>query len=124
MGSPGSAWKSVPRVWKQWFDPMLTPEIQPIGVCNHAATGMLEIDWSDGMTGIMTHRLLREACRCAHCTAAARGGEPVQAETGIRITDVEPWGNNTLRLSFDDGHQRGLYPFDYLRSLVAPVPEP
>lgn len=95
--------------------------IQPLEVSNHGAAGVLEIAWSDGLTGRMAHRLLREACRCAHCTAGARGGVPVHAETGIRITAVEPYGNNTLRLSFDDGHQRGLYPFDYLRSLAAPV---
>lgn len=106
------------------FDPanVMTAEIEPLEICNHRETGMLEIAWSDGMTGILAHRLLREACRCAHCTAATRGGMPVRAETGVRITGVEPWGNNTLRLSFDDGHQRGLYPFDYLRSLVAPLP--
>ncbi|OGA46839.1 MAG: hypothetical protein A3G25_03530 [Betaproteobacteria bacterium RIFCSPLOWO2_12_FULL_63_13] len=99
----------------------MTSAVQPLEICNHGAAGMLEIAWSDGMTGIMAHRLLREACRCAYCTAAARGGVPVLAKTGIRITAVEPYGNNTLRLGFNDGHQRGLYPFDYLRSLAAPV---
>jgi len=97
---------------------MLTPEIHPLEVSSQRATGMLKIIWSDGKTGVTAHRLLREACRCAHCAAVARGGAPVRAETGIRITAIEPYGNNTLRLSFDDGHQRGLYPFDYLRSLA------
>ena len=99
----------------------MTTFIQPLEVCNRGIDGVLEITWSDGITGRMAHRLLREACRCAHCTAAARGGSSVLAEAGIRITAVEPWGNNTLRLSFDDGHQRGLYPFDYLRSLAVPT---
>lgn len=92
--------------------------IRPIEISNHGADGVLEIAWSDGRIGRMAHRLLREACRCAFCTAAARGGTPVCAETAIRITVVEPYGNNTLRLGFDDGHQRGLYPFDYLLSLA------
>lgn len=95
--------------------------IQPLEVCNHQTEGMLEIAWSDGMTGRTAHRLLREACRCAHCTAVARSGMPVRAETAIRITAVEAYGNNTLRLIFDDGHQRGLYPFEFLRSLAAPA---
>ena len=95
--------------------------VQPLEVCNHAAVGMLEIAWSDGMTGIMAHEVLREACRCAACVAAARGGVPVRAEPGTRITMVEAYGQNTLRLVFDDGHQRGLYPFAYLRALAAPA---
>ena len=99
----------------------MTALIQPVKVCNRGIDGVLEITWSDGSIGSMAHRLLREACRCAHCTSSARGGTSVLAEAGIRITAVEPYGNNTLRLSFDDGHQRGLYPFDYLRSLAVPV---
>lgn len=95
--------------------------VQPLEVCNHGAEGVLEIAWSDGMTGRTPHRLLREACRCAHCTVVARSGVPMRVESGIRITAVEPYGSNTLRLSFDDGHQRGLYPFDFLRSLAAPA---
>src|SRR5690242_16630150 len=95
--------------------------IQLLEVCNHQPEGVLETAWSDGVTGRTAHRLLREACRCAHCTAVTRGGVPVRAETGIRITAIEAYGNNTLRLSFDDGHQRGLYPFDFLRSLAVPA---
>lgn len=99
----------------------MTTLVQPLEVCNHGADGVLEIAWSDGMTGRLSHRRLREACRCAHCTAVVRGGVAVRAETAIRITRVEPYGNTTLRLSFDDGHQRGLYPFAYLRLLATPV---
>lgn len=95
--------------------------IQPLEVSNHGKDGVLEIAWSDGLTGRMAHSLLREGCRCAHCTALCRAGAPVRAEAGIRITAVEAYGSNTLHLSFDDGHQRGLYPFDYLRALAAPA---
>ena len=95
--------------------------IQPLEVCNHGAEGVLEIAWSDGTAGRLAHRLLREACRCAHCTALARSGVPVRAESAIRIAAIEPYGSNTLQLSFNDGHQRGLYPFDFLRLLAAPA---
>jgi DUF971 family protein len=89
-----------------------------IGVFNHAATGMLEIAWSDGTTGILAHGMLRESCRCAHCLALARKGSPVVAGDGMRILSIEPWGGNTLRLVFSDGHGRGIFPFDYLRELA------
>lgn len=96
----------------------MTTLMRVLEVCNRGNDGVLEITWSDGSTDRMAHRLLREACRCAHCTAAARRGSSVLADGSIRITAVEPYGNNSLRLSFDDGHQRGLYPFDYLRSIA------
>lgn len=99
----------------------MTALAQPLEVKNNGNDGTLKIAWSDGVTGVMTHRLLRESCRCAHCSADLRRGIPVTAVSSIRITVVEPYGANTLRLGFDDGHQRGLYPFDYLRSLAAPT---
>jgi DUF971 family protein len=89
-------------------------------VCNHHATGMLEIAWSDGVTGILAHRVLRESCRCAHCTADMRRGQPVRASDGTRIVSIEALGGSMLQLVFNDGHQRGIYPLAYLRALAAP----
>jgi DUF971 family protein len=87
-------------------------------VRNHREDRWLEVSWSDGVTAVLPHRLLREACRCAHCLASARSGEGIRAASGIRLDAVDPYGTNTLRLSFDDGHARGLYPFEYLRELA------
>lgn len=94
-------------------------EVRPVEIRNHRDGRWLEIAWSDGVTAVVPHRLLREACRCAHCLAAARSGSPPRAESGIRLDTVEAYGPNALRLGFDDGHSRGLYPFAYLRELPA-----
>lgn len=94
-------------------------DVRPLEIRNHRDDRWLEIAWSDGVTAIMPHRLLREACRCAHCLAAVRAGQSVLAQAGILLDGVEPYGPNALRLSFDDGHSRGLYPFGYLRELPA-----
>lgn len=91
--------------------------VHPLEVRNHREGRWLEITWSDGVIAVLPHRLLREACRCAHCRATVRDGGDVRAAAGIRLEAVEPYGSNTLRLSFDDGHARGLYPFEYLREL-------
>ncbi len=94
-------------------------ELRPLEIRNHRDGRWLEIAWSDGVTAVMPHRLLREACRCAHCLAAKKAGKMVIAEAGICLDVVEPYGPNALRFSFDDGHNRGLYPFAYLRELPA-----
>lgn len=91
--------------------------VRPVEVRNHREDRWLEVSWSDGVTAVLPHRLLREACRCAHCQASVRAGEGIRAASGIRLDAVEPYGANCLRLSFDDGHARGLYPFEYLREL-------
>lgn len=93
----------------------------PVEIVNHRGEGMLAITWDDGSADRLSHRLLRESCHCAHCAAARRAGGRLQAVPGIRITAIEAYGANTLHISFDDGHHRGLYPFAYLKSLAAPV---
>jgi DUF971 family protein len=92
-------------------------DVRPLEIRNHRDGRWLEIAWSDGVTAVVPHRLLREACRCAHCLAAARAGETLRAVSGICLEAVEPYGPSALRLSFNDGHSRGLYPFAYLREL-------
>ena len=89
----------------------------PVELRNHRKSRCLEISWSDGITAIVPHRVLREACRCAHCLAANRSGQPVSADAAVCLDAVEAYGSNALRLVFDDGHGRGLYPFAYLREL-------
>lgn len=91
--------------------------LRPLELRNHHDHRWLEITWSDGVTAVLPHRLLREACRCAHCLSAIRSGASQPIASGIRLDLIEPYGPAALRFGFDDGHSRGLYPFEYLREL-------
>jgi DUF971 family protein len=46
-----------------------------------------------------------------------QGGHTVSGKAEVRIAGVDPVGNYALRLTFDDGHNTGLYTWDYLRDL-------
>lgn len=55
-------------------------------------------------------------------SAEARGHAPSQAKTvygkrNVRIIGVEAVGNYALRLTFDDGHDSGIYAWSYLQKL-------
>ena len=41
----------------------------------------------------------------------------VTGKQNVTITAIEPVGNYAVRLIFDDGHQTGLYTWDYLERL-------
>ena len=94
-----------------------TPELRPLELRNHQEGRWLEVVWSDGVTAVLPHRLLREACRCAHCLSAIRSGTAEAVAAKICLELIEPYGPGALRLGFDDGHSRGLYPFEYLRGM-------
>ncbi len=67
--------------------------------------------------------LAAELLRVYSPSAEVRGHSPGerQLQTGkkqVQVTAVEPVGNYGIRISFDDGHDTGIYAWDYLRGLA------
>ncbi|TJZ74186.1 DUF971 domain-containing protein [Chitiniphilus eburneus] len=77
----------------------------------------LALTWPDGDITLPAP-LLRHACRCADCRALTLRGMSPQAPAAIRLQGAEPIGHYALQLRFDDGHQRGIYPWEYLRQMA------
>jgi DUF971 family protein len=66
---------------------------------------------------------LRAACRCADCRRERidRDADPdTDGATivGTTITEVRLIGDHALNIAFSDGHDRGIYPWSYLRELA------
>ena len=43
---------------------------------------------------------------------------PVTGKQNVKLSRLEPMGNYAVRIVFDDGHDSGLYSWDYLRKLA------
>ena len=68
------------------------------------------------------HELPAEMLRVLSPSAEVQGHSPEQRRTvpgkkNVAITAVDPVGNYAVRLTFDDGHNTGLYSWTYLRQL-------
>ena len=66
--------------------------------------------------------LTAEFLRVHSPSAEVRGHGPQEAilqveKKDVAITGIEPVGNYALKLIFDDGHDSGLYTWEYLRKL-------
>lgn len=80
--------------------------------------------WSDGHRSVYTNKRLRAECPCALCKGE-RGimGEvymqPTRASIpeDIRVVNHTLVGRYAIAFSWSDGHQTGIYPFDYLAGL-------
>lgn len=88
-------------------------------ISNHISNGTLEILWSDGKQQRFTHVFLRIQCQCTHCKShhlreKTRGVVSPQ----LRITEIRPVGTYGMQLIFNNGHDRGIYPWTYLRDLI------
>ena len=82
--------------------------------------GRLQLMWPDGAI-FLSAAALRAACRCADCRAAALSSHAVTVDPAMTLTNVEPVGHYALRLTFSDGHGRGIYPWPLLRELSMPI---
>jgi len=92
--------------------------MQPTEVRLNRERTCLSVTWENGVTAHYAASLLREKARDANSVRFALNGWAVPAASGLTITGVEPIGNYALRLSFSDGHDRGIFPFAYLTDIA------
>ena len=69
-----------------------------------------------------TFTLSAEYLRVESPSAEVQGHEPGQKQIiggkqTVRVTALEPVGNYAVRILFDDGHDTGLYSWNYLHEL-------
>lgn len=108
-------------------------QVAPADVRVLLSTGKgLEIDWKDEHRSSYPFRYLRDACPCALCNdeREKQGRVPGEAEkqspTALpmfkeppRPQQVTPTGRYGLSFVWNDGHQHGIFSWEYLR-LVCP----
>lgn len=91
--------------------------MQPQAELSHDRT-VLALNWPDGTTSRIGADVLRRASRAASEIRRQTNGVELVVDPGLRVAAVEPIGNYALRLFFSDGHDRGIYPWAYLRELA------
>lgn len=97
----------------------LTPErVMPQEICLHSETRVLEIHFSDGAHFELPCEYLRVFSPSADVRGHGVGAEVLQkGKRLVNITAIEPVGQYAIKLVFDDGHQTGLYDWNYLYEL-------
>ncbi len=79
---------------------------------------LLVVSFDDGQTFELPFEYLRVYSPSAEVRGHGPGQEVLQTgKENVGITAVEPVGHYALRLVFDDGHNTGLYQWDYLHEL-------
>ncbi len=97
----------------------LTPDTPwPTEITLHQASRRLDVAFSDGQQ----YQLPIEYLRVYSPSAEVRGHGPGQEtlQTGKRlvgISEIVPVGNYAVQLHFSDGHNTGIYSWDYLKEL-------
>ncbi len=90
-----------------------TPTPQDITV--HGASRALEVSFSDGASFRIPFELMRVYSPSAEVQGHGPGQEVLQ--TGKRLVELEglePVGNYAIKPTFSDGHDSGLFTWEYL----------
>lgn len=94
-------------------------DIQPIG-------NELAIKWDDGAESYVPLETLRRSCPCAGCKGEMdimgnlyKNPEKPLAANAFELKQIRHVGGYALQPVWADGHDSGIYSFEYLRRLAA-----
>lgn len=101
----------------------------PKSVKVNLSTGTgLDIEWKDGHQSHYSFPFLRDACPCALCDeerskAHQQPGEPPKTAPGtlpmfkpaVKATSADGVGKYAIKFHFNDGHELGIYSWQFLR---------
>ncbi|MFJ5253653.1 DUF971 domain-containing protein [Pseudomonas sp. NPDC088414] len=92
--------------------------MSPLSVGNSQSERTLRLSWPDGRESQLNHAELRRQCPCSQCRTFRLKGVTPLVDERVRLIEINLQGYG-VQLVFSDGHQRGIYPWDYLAQLSA-----
>jgi DUF971 family protein len=91
---------------------------KPLGIKLHQRSRELELEYPGGERHSLPCEYLRVYSPSAEVRGHGSGQETLQTgKINVGITAIKPVGRYAVQLVFDDGHDTGLYSWDYLYEL-------
>ena len=91
---------------------------QPLEIKLHTVSRQLEISYDDGASFMLPAEYLRVYSPSAEVRGHGVGNETLQTgKRHVAISALDPVGHYALKITFDDGHDSGLYSWAYLYEL-------
>ena len=94
------------------------PKKWPTELRVNPAKDLLTVSFEDGAHYALSAHYLRVESPSAEVRGHGGGPKlPVLGKENVKIARLEPVGNYAVRIIFDDGHDSGLYSWDFLAEL-------
>jgi DUF971 family protein len=91
---------------------------RPVELNLHQASRVLDISFDDGRAFSLPCEYLRVFSPSAEVRGHGPGQEVLQVgKRAVNIDAIEPVGMYAVKLAFTDGHDTGIYSWDYLYDL-------
>jgi DUF971 family protein len=90
----------------------------PTDITLHQQSRRLEISFNDGASFSLPYEFLRVYSPSAEVRGHGPGQEVLQkGKENVNIDGIEPVGSYAVQPTFSDGHNTGIYSWDYLYQL-------
>jgi DUF971 family protein len=90
----------------------------PTGITLHQKSRVLEIAFADGRSFRLPYEFLRVYSPSAEVRGHGPGQEVLQVgKRAVEIRSLEPVGSYAVQPQFSDGHNTGIYSWEYLYEL-------
>lgn len=87
----------------------------PTGLTVHGQSRVLEVAFSDGASFSIPFELMRVYSPSAEVQGHGAGQEVLQTgKRGVELNALDPIGNYAVQPRFSDGHDSGIFTWDYL----------
>ena len=95
-------------------------KIYPLEIKLHQSSNLLEIKFNNLTECMLSSEFLRVHSPSAEVRGHGPGQETLQIhKENVGIENIEPIGQYAIKLTFSDGHNTGIYSWDYLYELAA-----
>lgn len=93
--------------------------MQPSRITYNRETRSVELRYGDGRSATLSAELLRVFSPSAEVRGHSDDQRVLQTgKKEVGIQSIDPIGNYAIRIVFDDGHDTGIYSWDYLLELT------
>ena len=93
-------------------------DVAPTDIKLHKQSATLELCYQDGSNYSLSAEFLRVHSPSAEVRGHGKGQEVLQSgKRHVKLINVQQVGNYAVKLVFDDGHDTGIYSWEYLREL-------
>ncbi len=91
----------------------------PTQIKLHQKSGIIDLTFDDGFAGSLKAEYLRVYSPSAEVKGHGPGQEVLQVgKENVGINHIEAVGQYAIRITFGDGHNSGLFTWDYLYKLL------
>jgi DUF971 family protein len=88
----------------------------PVEINHVRGAGLVRVTWDDRHVSEYKETYLRGYCPCALCQGHG-GGIKFVEPSDARLVEIQGVGHYAVQFNWADGHNTGIYTFDYLRAL-------